>query len=52
MEPATDWERDRLAELYDAGTIRDTVINDGTVEQLTSRVGFFADPADPYLQTR
>ena len=52
VEPATDWERDRLQELYDGGAIHDTVINDGTIEQLTNRVGFFANTVDPYLQTR
>ena len=52
IEPATDWERDRLQELYDGGAIHDTVINDGTIEQLTNRVGFFANTVDPYLQTR
>lgn len=52
VEPATDWERDRLQKLYDGGAIHDTVINDGTIEQLTNRVGFFANTVDPYLQTR
>lgn len=52
IEPATDWERDRLQELYDAGLIHDTLLNEGTVEQLWNRVQHYAERVDPYLQTR
>jgi hypothetical protein len=52
VEPATDWERDRLQELYDAGAIHDTIINEGNVEQLWNRVQHYAERVDPYLQTR
>jgi hypothetical protein len=52
IEPATDWERDRLQELYDGGVIHDTLLNEGTVEQLWNRVQHYADRVDPYLQTR
>jgi hypothetical protein len=36
--PATDWERDRLEELREAGHIAATIDNDGTVEELHARV--------------
>ena len=52
VEPATDWERDRLQELYDGGAIHDTLLNEGTVEQLWNRVQHYAEGVDPYLQTR
>ena len=52
VEPATDWERDRLQELYDGGAIHDTILNEGTVEQLWNRVQHYAERVDPYLQTR
>jgi hypothetical protein len=52
IEPATDWERDRLQELYDGGAIHDTILNEGTVEQLWNRVQHYAERVDPYLQTR
>ena len=52
IEPATDWERDRLQELYDGGVIHDTLLNEGTVEQLWNRVQNYAERVDPYLQTR
>ncbi len=52
VEPATDWERDRLEELYDSGAIHDTIINEGTVEQLWTRVQHYAERVDLYLQTR
>jgi hypothetical protein len=52
VEPATDWERDRLQELYDVGAIHDTILNEGTVEQLWNRVQHYAEGVDPYLQTR
>ena len=52
VEPATDWERDRLQELYDGGAIHDTILNEGTVEQLWNRVHHYAERVDPYLQTR
>ena len=52
VAPATDWEATRLQELYDGGVIHDTIINDGTVEQLHNRVQFFSGSVDPYLQTR
>jgi len=52
VDPATEWERTRLQELYDGGVIHDTVLNDGTIEQLHNRVQFFAGSIDPYLQTR
>ncbi len=52
VEPATDWERDRLQELYDGGLIHDTLLNEGTVEQLWNRVQHYAERVDPYLQTR
>lgn len=37
-EPASDWERDRLQELRDAGFIHDTLSNDGTIEELHTKV--------------
>ena len=43
VEPATDWERDRLQELYDGGAIHDTILNEGTVEQLWNRVQHYAE---------
>ncbi len=52
VEPATDWERDRLQELYDGGAMHDTILNEGTVEQLWNRVQHYAERVDPYLQTR
>jgi hypothetical protein len=52
VEPATDWERDRLQELYDGGAIHDTILNEGMVEQLWNRVQHYAEGVDPYLQTR
>jgi hypothetical protein len=52
VEPATDWERDRLQELYDGGAIHDTILNEGMVEQLWNRVQHYAERVDPYLQTR
>lgn len=52
IDPATEWERDRLKELYDGGVIHDTIINDGTIEQLHNRVEYFSGSVDPYLQTR
>lgn len=36
--PATDWERDRLQELRDAGLIRAAVVNDGDLLALDRRV--------------
>lgn len=52
VAPATEWEAARLQELYDGGVVHDTIINDGTVEQLNNRVELFAFPVDRYLQTR
>jgi hypothetical protein len=52
VEPATDWERTRLQELYDGGVIHDTIINDSSLEVLWDRVGRFAGTGDAYLQTR
>ena len=50
--PPRDRTRDRLQELYDGGAIHDTILNDGTVEQLWNRVQHYAERVDPYLQTR
>ena len=52
VDPATEWERTRLQELYDGGAIHDTIINDSTLDVLWDRVGRFAAFRDPYLQTR
>ena len=52
VEPATEWERTRLQELYDGGVIHDTIINDSSIDVLWDRVGRFAAVGDAYLQTR
>jgi len=52
VEPATDWERMRLQELYDGGVIHDTIINDSSIDALWDRVSRFAAVGDAYLQTR
>jgi hypothetical protein len=52
VEPATEWERTRLQELYDSGVIHDTILNDSSLDVLWDRVGCFAAVGDTYLQTR